>query len=669
MSLSLALAFTPQYAAVPASIWHGSTPISPRFPMPGGTRNGLTIGTNGATVSNVTPIRSALEAQQWGATAAVWSYTDRAASLGYASAAQFVGEFSALGIPMQATTNSYSADAVTGPFALDIAGYPFSSGGTSPRPAPLTSPTSLNRGTTYLPWARANDPAGTRTPKLATIATQLSAGCQMLHMDDPRGIVSLAGFNAHIPQRDLTSQTADFSGTALAGFPAWLTANTTGAQRTAVGLPSDATGLSLLDWLEANHADVMHSPGQSNAALVDGYLFRISVSPRANLRTVMGWYGRYLQADQAAWLQQVRASAGVPLSLNLYAGTPQSYMSWTTRLTPQVWDFAISEVSPPYWSQISVHTVGSDAWINARWAQCAEQHMQMALADRVGLLCLCEHKPSAPNQAPPRVLRQMLRQSIMQTVMEGHVPVVPIDVFLTTGDARDQGTDFDGYRFWAPVAEYVDLFQFTRAHAALLRGYEKLAVVHVVASSDSYPFREGDAAARARYDAMSARLAEFWVRDAPYHLMTVGEAAGAQLETPNANIEAQAPLIVQVQEPGDYMSYAGRMGGRAYRRWSTAACDEAANYAPVRSLSPYIRATARYNATTRRVSVHLHNYAVNADGTPKPQTTVVRWNRAFGAAGLASVVRLGEAPGAVDLSRGFGQVSLREYAIVNFAVA
>lgn len=665
MSIALAMAFAPVYAAPPASIYHGCTPISPRFPMPGGTTNGLTVGTNGSTTTYV-PIRSAIEAQQWGATVAVWSYIDRAQALGYSSAAQLVGEFAAAGIPMQATTNAQPADTSAGPFALDIAGYEFKQSVASPRPAPLTSPTATGRGTVNIPWMPANSSTA-RTAKLAQIATQTAAGATLLHMDDPRGVVSLAGFNAHIPQRDLTSQTADFSSTALAGFPAWLTANTTSAQRTAVGLPSDPTGLNLLDWLEANHASVMHSAGQTNPLLVDAYLFRVSVSSNPSLRTVMRFYSEYLQDDQTAWLQTVKSTAGVPLSLNLYAASPLAYMSWTVRQPTQLFDFAISEVPPPYWTPLSAHTIGSLNWMAVRWTQCAEQHAQMAMADRAGLLCLCEHKPTAPSVAPARVVKQLLRQSIMQTVMEGHIPVVPIDVFMTTGDPRDQGVTTDLYRFWGSVADYGDLFAFIRANAHLLQGYDKLATVHLAGHNDSYPFRDGDAAAVARYDAISARLAELWLRDVPYHWLTVGEPTGTLPEVPPTLAETRAPLIIQVQEPGEYMSYTGRLSGPRCRRWSTQAANEAMGYSPVRSVSPYVRATARYNASARRVSVHLHNYAVNTDGTPAPQTTTLLWN--WGGAGTAVVTRMGESGGTVDLSSGSASVSLTEYAIVNFAVA
>lgn len=669
MSLALALSFAPVYAATPAYIKRSATPISPRFPMPGGTTNGLTIGTNGSTTTYV-PIRSALEAAAWGASCAVWSYTDRAAALGYASASAFVGEFTALGIPIQATTSSQAVNASTGPFAKDLAGYDFSAGGASPRPSPLTSPT-INRAATGITWAPANDTTNTRTPKLATIAAQLAAGASMLHMDDPRGMASFGGFRAHIAGRDLTSQAGDFSDTARAGFTTWLSANTTSAQRTAVGLPSSLAGFDIATWLETNYSSILHSPGQDTPAQVDAHLYRISISPTEALRTViLQYYARYQRDDQFAWLQQVKAAAGVPFSLNLYAATPMDYMTWTVRQSTQVFDFAISEVPPPYWPYIDGETVGSDAWMALRWPQCAEQHLQMAMADKVGLLCLCEHKPTSLTAAPARVVKQLLRQSIMQTVMEGHTPVVPADVYMTTGDVRDTSmVTVDGYRFWGSVADYGDLFAFIRANAALIDGYSKLAVVHVAACNDSWPFRDGDAAAVARYDEKNARLAELWTRDIPYHLLTVGEASGTLPEAPGAAAELNAPLIIQIQDPGDYMSYAGRMAGRNYRRWSTGACDEALAYAPVRSLSPYIRATARYNAAAGRVSVHLHNYSVNSDGTPKPQTTVVRWNPAFGTPGVASVVRLGEAPGTVDLSRGYGQVTLREYAILNFAVA
>lgn len=663
-NLSVASSLAPVYAATPAYIKRSAVPFSPRFPMPGGTTNGLTIGTNG-TSTTYTPIRSALEAQAWGATVAVWSYTDRAASLGFASPAAFIAEFTAIGVPIQATTNSSAVSDAVGPFAKDIAGYDFSPSGASPRPAPLTGP-NINRAATTISWAPANDAAGTKTPKLATITAQIAAGASMLHQDDPRGLAALCGFRGNLSGNDITSQAADFSATAIAGFPAWLSANTTSAQRTAVGLPSDPTGLDIKAWLDTNYNSIMHSPGQSNPLLVDGYLMRTSISANENLRTILlKWYAQYLRDDQYDYLQDVKTTAGVPLSCNLYAASPMDFMTWIGRKTPQVWDFAISEVPPPYWSQISGNTVGSAAWMLTRWAQTAAQHMQMMMADWCGLLCLCEHKPTAPNTAPARVVTQLMRQSIMQTVMEGHVPVVPADIFMTTGDARDQGVSVDGYRWWGSTANFGDLFAFIKAQASLIDSYEKLATVHVAVCNDSWPFSEGGSATR--YDAMCARLGELWRRDVDYHFLPVGEAAGSLPEAPNRTRETTAPIIIRVQDDADYMSYLGRLAGPKFRRWSTAAADEAMGHSPVRSTNVNVRAMARYNAAAGRISVHLHNYAVNSDGTPLAQTTTLLWN--WGGAGVATVTRLGESATTVDLSSGSAQVSLTEYAIVNFAVA
>jgi hypothetical protein len=87
-------------------------------------------------------------------------------------------------------------------------------------------------------------------------------------------------------------------------------------------------------------------------------------------------------------------------------------------------------------------------------------------------------------------------------------------------------------------------------------------------------------------------------------------------------------------------------------------------HAPVRSTNPNVRATCRYNSTTRGIAVHLHNYGVNSDGTPAPQTTTLIYN--WGRPSTASVVRLGEAATSVSFTNGAAQVSLTEYAIVSF---
>lgn len=671
MSLTLALAFAPQYAALPPYLAAlSAVPISPRFPRAGGTTNGMVIGTNGTSTTH-TPVRSVIEAQQWGATVAEWCYTDLAASYGYASPAALVSEFSAAGIPIQGTTNTRAANPSTGAFMQDAGGSNWSAGSNPDRPLVgglAQSPAKSRIGITidYMPAA---DAAGTQAPKLASIATQMAAGCFGLHMDDPRGGAAYSGWRGITSPYDITSQGCDFSPTARAGFTAWLSANTTAAERTAVGLPSSLAGFDILAWLTTNRASLMFTPGQDNPAAVDNYRFRIGISADESLRTILlRWLNRFLRDDHAAYVQQVRLQlAGAPLSLNFWSASPTEYLSWHTRRAPRLFDFAVAETAPPYWSEVSGNTVGSPAFHAAREAQNARQHLNATTCDAVGLRAFFEHKPTSLTDAPARVVVQMMRQSIMQTVMEGASPVVPIDVFMTTSDDLSQGVSVDGYRYWGSVADYGNCFAFIRANAPSLDGYVKLATVHLLAHSDSWPFHSGSQATR--FGSLMQRLAELWRRDVDYHWLMVGAADGLLPADPPRGVETTAPLIIRVQDDTDYYAHLGRMGAPNARRWSTAAAAEAMEYSPVRSLSPWVRATARYNPTAGRVSVHLHNYRMNSDGTPRPETTVVRWNRAFGTPGVASVTRLGEAPGTVDLSRGFGQVTLREYAILNFAVA
>lgn len=666
----LAQAFMPALTAVPAYLDRDCIAVSPRFPRNGSSAAGPASGITGAA-GTIVPQRSVAEAQAWGATVAVWSYTDIAGSYGYASPAAFVGEFTAAGIPIQGTTNASAVDDILGPFAYDAGGSQWKTGAAPNRPAltvgqpsPLASRVPLS--ISYLPAA---DQTNTRTPKLAKIATQMAAGCFGLHFDDPRGSASNAGWRGIGPGYDLASQGCEFSTTGIAGFTAWLTANTTSAERIAVGLPSSMAGFDYLAWLKANRASIMFSPNQVDGAAVDNYLFRTSISNDEALRvSYLRWMGSFLRDDHLTYLAQIRAQIGtVPLSHNFYAASPMEYASWHVRRPGHPWTFAISEMPPNYWSDVSAYAVNSSAFFDARMLHVGMRSLTMASHDMAGQLALVENKPTAPNAAPARVLKQMLRQSMVDTAARGGVPVAPYDVFLSTGGSKSQGVDVDGYRFWGAVADYGDIPQFLRANGALLRGYEKMAVVHLAVHGDSFPFHEGSQATR--YDALCARIAELEKRDVAYHLLPVGAADGLLPLDPVRAVETAAPIIIRLQDDADYYGHLGRLSASNCRRWSTAAADEAMAYSPVRSLNPYVRATARYNAAAGRVSVHLCNYALNADGTPKPQTTIVRWNADFGAAGVASVVRLGEAPGTVDLSRGYGQVTLREYAILNFAVA
>lgn len=671
MSLALARTFAPQYAALPSYLSRSAVAISPRFPRDGTVtgKGGQTIGTDGTT-NTITPERSVTEAQAWGATVALWSYTDQAAALGYASPAQFVGEFVSAGVPIQGTTNTRAVSSSTGPFMKDAGGSNWSAGSAPTRPLVAGNPQSpaasrIGVSIDYLPAA---DLTNTQLPKLATIASQVAIGITAIHMDDPRAGAAYSHWPGINAAYDNVGQGADFSTSALAGFALWLAANTTSAQRTALGLPSDPTGFNLLTHLTANYASVMFTPGQDNGTLVDNFRFRTTLQNNDTLRSIMTLHSRFLRDDHATYVQAIRTQlAGAPLSFNAFNFSPMELLSWIGRRSPQLWDFAVAETSPPYWQDLSGYTVGSSQFMTARENQAARQHMNATMCDFVGLRAFFEHKPTAPNAAPARVVTQLLRQSIMQSVMEGASPVVPVDVFLTTNDAKSQGTSIDGYRFWGSRANFKDCYDFIRANAGVIDGYEKCAVVMLAVHTDSWPFYAGSQGAA--FDVLMARLAEFWRRDVDYHFLPVGAVGGLLPTDPVRSVETSAPIIVRVQDDSDYYAHLGRLQAGNCRRWSTAAADEAMNYSPVRSLSPWVRATARYNAAAGRVSVHLHNYRVNSDGTPKPETTVIRWNSRFGTpVGSATVTRLGEAPGTVDVSPGYCQVTLREFAIVNFAV-
>lgn len=682
MSLSLAQSFAPVYAALPPYLLQDAVAISPRFPRDGTAfgKGGQSIGTSGA--DTYTPERSVVEAQAWGATVALWSYTNRASSLGYASEAAFIAEFAAAGIPIQGTANTSAVNDVTGPFARDLGGSDWSPGSAGARPAlvsgqqnPLNS--RINISVSLMP---ASD-SGTRTAKAAGAAAAVAAGCFAVHMDDPRAQAGYSGWRGITQSYDLTSQGADFSPSARAGFTAWLAANTTSSERTAIGLPSSTAGFDIETWLRANYPSVIYGPGQVVADAIDNYLFRTALTNNSALRTViLGYYNRFLRDEQAAFTAQIRAALnGAPFSSNFWQASPCEFVSGYTR-RPALFDFAVAETAPDYWGDLLPHAIGSAAWYAVRDVQAARRHMNAVTYDMTGLRAFVEHKPTAlqpttpggsgfpvalASAAPPRMVVQMLRQSIMQSVAEGASPVVPVDVFMTINDSKSQGVQTDGYRFWGQRADYKSCFDFIRANGSLLRGYAKCATVHLAVHNDSFPFQDGTSGAR--YQALLERLAELWRRDVDYHWMPVGAADGLLPQQPQRSVETSAPIVIRLQDDVDFSGALGRLAGPRCRGWSARAADEAMGYSPMRSTNPNVRALARYNATERRVSVHLVNYAVNADGTPSPQTTTLLWN--WGGAGTATVTRLGESGGTVDLSSGAASVTLTEYAIVNFAVA
>lgn len=667
-NLTLAVALKPTYAALPSCLARSAVAISPRFPRTGVNSAIPASGTNGAA-GTITPERSAVEAAAWGATVALWSYTDQATTYGFASAAAFVAEMVAAGVPIGGTTNTSAVNESTGPFMQDAGGADWSAGSFPNRPAlnagqpsPLTS--RVRSSISYMPAA---DPTGTQTPKLAAIATQTAAGVFGLHMDDPRGPSAFSGWLGATSNYDLTGQGCDFSATARAGFTTWLNTNTTSAERIAVGLPSSLAGFDILVWLKANKASIMFSPNQVDGAAVDNYLYRTSVSNDAALRTIiLRWMGTFLRQDHAAYVQAVRAQlAGKPLSLNLFNASPMEYMSWIARQSSQLYDYAVAETQPPFWSDLSSYTTGSASWMAVRAVQQAQQKFNGRVCDMAGLRAFFEHKPTAPNTAPARVVTQMLRQSIMQSVMDGHTPIVPIDIFMTTGGTKSQGVDVDGYRFWGSRADYKTCFDFIKANADVIDGFEAMATVHIAVHNDTFPFYEGNQ--EPRFTVLMGRMAELWLADVDYHLLPVGTGAGLMPQQPDRTRETTAPLILRLQDDADYYAELGRLSGPRCRGWSSKAVAEAQGHSPVRSTNPNVRATCRYNSTTGRWAVHLENYAVNVDGTPAPQTTTLIFN--WGSPGAADVRRLGESTTTVSFSRGAASVSLTEYAIVTFAAS
>jgi hypothetical protein len=612
------------------------------------------------------PERSVTEALAWGATVALWSYTDIAASYGYASPGAFVAEFTAAGIPIQGTTNTSAVSDITGPFMQDAGGSDWKAGPAPDRPAlnsgvqdPLGSRVALS--ISYMP---ANDPTNTQAPKLAAIAAQVSAGVFGLQIDDPRGPAAYSGWKGIDSGHDLTGQGCDFSVTARAGFTIWLGANTTSAVRTAVGLPANLSGFDILAWLKTNKASIMFGANQVSPTDVDNYLYRTSVSQDSSLRTIiLQWMGQYLRDDNYSFLRQIRTQlAGAPFSLNLFNACPSEILSGIARQSPQIFDFAIAETQSPWWEDLSGYTVGSAQFFTVRAAQQALQKFNASVCDMAGLHAFFVHRPTSLTGAPARVVKQMLRQALLQTIADGHSPVIPVDVFMSSGGTKSQGVDVDGYRFWGSRADYKDVFDFILYVAPLIDNYEKLAAVHVVVHGDSFPFYDG--AQGPIFNTIMSRMSELWKRDVDYHLMSVGASDGMLPQDPVRTVELAAPIIIRLQDDCDYYTHLGRLAGPKFRRWSTKAADEAMGHSSVRSTNPYVRATARYSAG--RVSVHLQNFAINSDGTPNPQTTTLLWN--WGKAGSASVTRIGESATSIDLSSGHADVSLAEYAVVNFAV-
>lgn len=667
MSIATAVSLAPSFVPAPAWWRQSLVPISTRFPRDGVSAAFPASGTSGRA-GTIVPLRTDLEVAQWGADINVWVYINRPQGAALSGAA-FVASMTAIGVPVVGVQNHAAISDSVGPFAKSLSGGEFKAASTEDRPL-------LVSGLPQVPTAArvpisvsvhpTSDAVGTIGPKIAADLADVAAGCVSMHIDDPRSTATFCGSPSITPSWDMVGQGADFSATAVAGFSAWLMANTTDTERSAVGLTGWSGASDIVAWLRSNHPTAVYSNPPSlqvNATAIDTYIFRTTVSNVPALRTIfVKWFARYLRDAETEYQQTRKAALGVPVSCNFWQATPMEYVNWIARRG--LWDFVMSETEPPAWSEFGGAAVGSDAFNSARMWQQARQQMNASVCDSLGLRCLFEHKPTAPNTAPARVVKQVMRQSIMQTVADGHVPVIPIEVYLTVNSTPDQGTDVDGYRWWGSPADYKDCFDFIRASSSLVDGYEKLAQVILVAHHDSFPFKDGTGASR--FSTLLLRLGELYKRDVAYHWSMVGDPDNLLPATPSRLTETTAPMQIRIQDDNDYSTMLGRLALGRSVPWSLRAADAAGGFSPVRSTSPYVRATARYNASAGRVSVHLHNYALNADGTPAPQTTTMLWN--WGGAGVATVTRLGESAGTVDLSRGSAQITLTEYAIVNFAV-
>lgn len=662
-------AFTPvKVGTVPTYVKRSAVAISPRFPRDGVMAATPASGTTGSA-GTIIPERSAVEAQAWGATLALWSYTDTAVAQGYASQAAFIAEFAAAGIPIGGSTNTRAASPSTGPFQQDLSGSNWSAGSNPLRPI-LISGTPQNplyqRIATTIDYMPAGDSTVTWPAKSAIVAAQVADGTSAVHLDDPRGPTAYAGALGILSGWDITSQGCDFSATAISGFTTWLGANTTSGQRAALGLPASLTGFSIKTWLTTTYPAFCYGAGQVDPAAVDNYLFRTSISSSTTLRTVLlNWLNRYLQDDHATFVAAIKAASGVPLSFNFWNAAPSNYISWHAERG--LFDYAIAETAPAYWEDYVGTTVGSAEWLAVRLKHAARNKLNASTCDLYGLRAFFEHKPTAPNAAPAGVLVRMLRQTLLQTVADGYMPVVPIDVFMTTNDEKSQGVNVDGYRFWGGRSDYKTVFDFIKRIAPVIDDYEHIGSVGVFVASDSFPFHSGGSAAA--FARVIDRLAELMKRDIGYHLIPVCDASGSKDRKPSLAQEAGLLGFLRVQDDADYFTDAGRLQQSNSYPASDAAYRKLSGLAICTSSDPFVRCTVRRNAATGRVAIHLLNFATTAAGDVVSKSTTLRFSQIYGAVSAGTVYRIDGADEDASFVNNSITITVGEYAVIDCAVA
>ena len=437
-------------------------------------------------------------------------------------------------------------------------------------------------------------------------------GAQHLQVDDPRDFAAMI------------TQTVTGTRMMLA-FKAWLLANTSSTERTAVGIPTTIPD-DLVAWAKADGVlgafFLNSSPSSVVSTTPDAYIAKNQVYlNRANSALVQifdVWYGRFMRETINGVYASIRASCpDVAISGNMWQLTPMSFINWTA----SSWDYATFEVGPaPY-------NAGTPYDMATRMLEVVRYHYVAALSlDALGLFGVVESKPLAPNAADRQLVVSRLRQDIAVSYALGMSAMCPWDVYM----AQTQGVHADGYRYMDAPELYADLYGYVRANRDIFDGYVSAPQVGFLVNSDTYPFNEGggvypDVATlgESGLNAVNAIMLKAMQRAVPATFVMSGSGW-----VNRAGVSA-LPRLVAIQPPSHYALQSEKLtDARAVTASSMTEADWDAlqhQYSPVEVTgAENVMAFLRYNPVNDSAVVHLVNYNLTGAYNHDPKTVLVR---------------------------------------------
>lgn len=581
MSLASATAVLPVVSAVAPA--RSSVVLCSRVPRNAGDviAHGGTSGTGSYTL----PRNSLNEALAWGAGHIAWCYFDGSSSADVAS-------WIAAGIKVHGAINTSPSSPGVTVLPTDWAGNAWSQGSHPTRPSPFNS--GYQRFQAWIDFATTCDLAE-RARKVSQVQTYAAMGVTSVQVDDPRDMMPW------IAQSVTHAQMAT-------GFRAWLLANTTIAERTAVALPSTLPA-DLVAWLTTDVTCPWYSwfhtgldvPAQIDVLAGCRRVYQLVLEPDFRPYQIFNvWYGRYIRESVLATYAEIKTTTGLPLSGNMAWADPAKEKIWTS----PAFDWALFETNNPPYPYV----------LADRLTQIAEDWISILSLDSKGKLGVAHWVPISPLSSASALVVTVGRQTIAQYYAWGAVPTVPWDIYMQVQD----GVDTDGYRFYANYSDYVDLYDFARSHSTLLDGFYAVPDIGLVVSSDQYP-DVFNAPETAQYNAMVQRIKTLMMAG----LRPLLQMSATDWTTTTAS--KVMPYAISLTGAHAFRGTASSVDAWA-EKWDQANVTTiSVRYARISvsgSGAGSVLAWPRYNPTTGKRVVHLTNYAVSGNTTTQASVTL-----------------------------------------------